>query len=172
MFVGETVVVITREQTGTDPGNSPIYGDVETDVDNVLVAPGPRSDVLDSNRPAGVDVVYNLHLPKTFTGSLRRAIEIRDRRCQHPLGDGEYGVAGGGVHPDRDAPYPAEQYARFAHVRSLPSVVERVRLRVARDHSTPPHRPAQPQEPYEQPFAPEGRRGRGVRRMQESLHVR
>lgn len=78
MFVGETVVVITREQTGTDPGNSPIYGDVETDVDNVLVAPGPRSDALDSNRPAGVDVVYNLHFPKAFTGSLRGArIKVR-----------------------------------------------------------------------------------------------
>lgn len=70
---GETVVVVRRERTGTGPGNTPIYGDVETTVHDVLVAPGPRQDVVESNRPDGVEVAFNLHFPKTFSGSLRGA---------------------------------------------------------------------------------------------------
>ena len=84
---GETVTVITHEETGRDPGNNPIYGDVETDVENVLVAPGPRADVIESNRPEGVDVVFNLHFPKSFTGSLRGArIKVRGE-VFHVVGD-------------------------------------------------------------------------------------
>ena len=87
MFRGETVTVLTRQKIGTGPGNSPIYSDVETRVRNVLVAPGPRSDVIESNRPAGVDVVYNLHFPKVFTGSLRGArVRVRGE-IFHVIGD-------------------------------------------------------------------------------------
>lgn len=70
---GETVVVKRRMRSGTGPGNTPIYEDVETPVDNVLIAPGARQDVVDSNRPDGTEVAWNLSFPKTFTGSLRNA---------------------------------------------------------------------------------------------------
>ena len=76
---GETVVVLRPNQTGTDPGGGPIYGDpIEETVEDVLVAPGPLADVIDSTRPEGVRVAYNLHFPKTFSGSLR-GCEVRVR---------------------------------------------------------------------------------------------
>lgn len=37
--MGETVILITREQTGVDRYNKPVYSDVETSVDGVGVAP-------------------------------------------------------------------------------------------------------------------------------------
>ena len=72
-MMGEAVIVIRRERTGTGPGNTPIYDDVETPVSDVLVAPGPRTDVDGPIRPDGVEVAFNLHFPKTFSGSLRGA---------------------------------------------------------------------------------------------------
>ena len=84
---GESVIVITRTETGRDGGNAPIYSDSETTVTNGLVAPGTRSDVIDSNRPEGVDVAYNLHFPKTFTGSLR-GLRVKVRgEAFHIIGD-------------------------------------------------------------------------------------
>lgn len=50
----------------------------ERDVENVLVVPGPRADLPGVERPEGVRVVFNLHFPKTFEGSLRGAdIQVR-----------------------------------------------------------------------------------------------
>lgn len=73
MIRGETVVVKRRVRVGTGPGNTPLYEDEETPVEDVLVAPGPRTDVDGPIRPDGVEVTFNLHFPKTFTGSLRGA---------------------------------------------------------------------------------------------------
>ena len=70
MIRGEAVVVERWQETGRDPGNAPIREWVAETVENVLVAPGPRNDVVDSNRPDGVDVVFNLHFPKTYTADL------------------------------------------------------------------------------------------------------
>ena len=63
---GETVVVSYREQTGVDAFHSPVYKDVEMDVDNVLVEPGEAADVIESVRPDGTEVNYTLRFPKTF----------------------------------------------------------------------------------------------------------
>lgn len=63
---------------GHDDFGDEIWGTDERDVDNVLVGTGPRADLSDANRPEGVRVVFNLHFPKTFTGSLRSG-EIRVR---------------------------------------------------------------------------------------------
>lgn len=87
LLQGEGVTVITRTEVGRDPGNSPIWADVEQVVDNVLVSPGPRADVIESNRPEGVDVVYTLGFPKTLTGSLR-GCRVRVRgEAFHVVGD-------------------------------------------------------------------------------------
>lgn len=75
---GETVVVERRERVGSAPGNTPIYDWVAESVHDVLVAPGPRTDVVDSIRPDGVKVVWNLHFPKTFNASLK-ACRVRVR---------------------------------------------------------------------------------------------
>jgi len=78
-MIGETVVVIRRVEAGRDPANEPIYETTRTPVDDVLVAPGPRTDIRDGIRPDGVDIVYSLHFPKTFSEDLRGCfIEVRD----------------------------------------------------------------------------------------------
>jgi hypothetical protein len=65
MIVGESVTVLSRQKTGVDALNSPVYGWVsEGDVENVLVAPGSTADVDGSIRPDGVKVVFQLHWPK------------------------------------------------------------------------------------------------------------
>lgn len=74
MIQGETVTITREVEVGRDAGNNPVYEEVLEDVDDVLVAPGPRSDVIDSNRPDGVKVAWTLHFPKAFTGSLRGAL--------------------------------------------------------------------------------------------------
>lgn len=89
MIVGETVVVHTPQVVGTDPGGAPIYGTPATaTVDDVLVAPGARDDVLESNRPEGVRVAWTLHFPKTFAGSLRGcSVSVRGGDPLRVVGD-------------------------------------------------------------------------------------
>lgn len=85
---GEQVTIYRRERVGTGPGNTPLYEDVETSVDDVLVAPGARTDVVDSNRPDGVEVAWTLHFPKTFSGSLRGAsVSVRGEPKARVIGD-------------------------------------------------------------------------------------
>lgn len=69
---GESVKVFAFADSGErDAGNAPIVTESSKCVDDVLIAPGPRADVIESNRPSGVDVVYTLYFPKSFKGSLR-----------------------------------------------------------------------------------------------------
>ena len=76
---GELVRIRVPDRlVGYDAFGDEIYETDERDVDGVLVAPGPRADLSDVNRPEGVKVVFNLHFPKTFSGSLRGG-EIRVR---------------------------------------------------------------------------------------------
>jgi hypothetical protein len=71
---GETVTVITRTQTGTDPGGDAIWTTTETPVDNVLVANGSQTLSTDSIRPDGIEVACTLYFPRSFSGSLRGGI--------------------------------------------------------------------------------------------------
>ena len=88
MIVGETVVVERRQETGRDPGNSPIYDWVPETVEDVLVAPGPRDDVTDSTRPDGVEVKFTLHFPKGYPETLRGArVSVRGREPMAVIGD-------------------------------------------------------------------------------------
>lgn len=85
---GETVVVVRSVEVGRDPGNSPIYAEVRDRVEDVLVAPGPRTDIIESNRPEGTEIQWTLHFPKTFTGSLRGAsISVRGGEPLGVVGD-------------------------------------------------------------------------------------
>lgn len=88
MIRGEHVVVRIRSRGGTDAGGNPVWVFTPQVVDNVLVAPGPRSDVDGSTRPDGVSVRWTLHFPKSFTGDLRGA-EVLVRGETTP-----YGVVG------------------------------------------------------------------------------
>lgn len=85
---GETVIVEHEERVGTAPGNTPIYEWVAETVEDVLVAPGAREDVVDSNRPEGVRVAWTLHFPKTFNKSLRGArVSVRGEPACPVIGD-------------------------------------------------------------------------------------
>lgn len=87
-MIGEQVVVERRVETGRDAHNQPIYAFVSETVDDVLVAPGPRTDIPDTDRPEGTVVAWNLHFPKTFTGSLRGArVRVRGGAPCPVIGD-------------------------------------------------------------------------------------
>lgn len=70
---GSTVKVKTFEATGTDPFGGCINSEKVVEVENVLYSPGATTDVFESNRPDGAKVLFTLHFPKTFTGSLKGA---------------------------------------------------------------------------------------------------
>lgn len=87
-MIGEKVVVERPVETGRNSHNQPIVEWVPETVDDVLVAPGPRADIPDTARPAGVVIAWNLHFPKTFTGSLRGArIRVRGGAPCEVVGD-------------------------------------------------------------------------------------
>ena len=88
MLTGEAVVVLRREQTGTDDFNEPIYEWTETPVEDVLTSPGPREDLPEATRPDGVQVAWTCHFPRDFTGSLRGArVKVRNDEPRNVVGD-------------------------------------------------------------------------------------
>lgn len=64
MLKGITVFLISKEKTGEDPFGAPIYSDVETPVDNVLVSPTHSDDVVNQLSLTGRKAVYTLAIPK------------------------------------------------------------------------------------------------------------
>lgn len=86
---GETVLVALRVATGgEDAGGNAIYTTEDRTVDDVLVAPGPRTDLPVSDRPDGTVVAFHLHFPKTFTENVRGAqMTIRGESGFEVIGD-------------------------------------------------------------------------------------
>lgn len=66
---GITVILIDRKVTDTDPFGTPIYGDVEVTVDNVLVSPTSSDDIVNQLELTGKKAVYTLAIPKSDTNS-------------------------------------------------------------------------------------------------------
>lgn len=64
---GITVTLIDRKVIETDPFGTPVYGDVEIDVDNVLVSPTSSDDVVNTLSLTGRKAVYTLAIPKGDT---------------------------------------------------------------------------------------------------------
>jgi len=86
--IGEQVIVSRRVQTGTDAFNQPIYDWQDETVDDVLVAPGPRADLSDAERPDGDRVAWNLHFPKPYAQGLRNAkVSVRGGEACEVVGD-------------------------------------------------------------------------------------
>lgn len=76
VFQTEQVTVV-RDNISYDDLGEPIYGDQEREQVDVLVQPGTTTD-LDATRPNGVEVVFTLHFPKSYTKSLQACrIEVR-----------------------------------------------------------------------------------------------
>lgn len=64
MINGTTVTLINLVQTGTDAFGAPIYNEVETEVNDVLVAPSNNDDIVNALNLWGKKAVYTLGLPK------------------------------------------------------------------------------------------------------------
>lgn len=91
-MIGETVVVERHTPSGaTDSHGNPIYvWSLET-VEDVLVAPGPRNDLTDAERPEGVRVVWNLHFPKGYPATLAGArVSVRGGQSLSVVGDPQH----------------------------------------------------------------------------------
>lgn len=56
--------MIDRIEIGEDPFGSPIYEEVEIEVDNVLVAPTLSDDIVNQHTLTGRKAVYTLAIPK------------------------------------------------------------------------------------------------------------
>lgn len=77
LLTGETVTVLTPTY-GYDEGMEETVTWSSQTVDNVLVAPGSTSDVIDSTRPYGTRASFSLGFPKSFSAPLRGCrVEVR-----------------------------------------------------------------------------------------------
>ena len=61
---GMTIILVDKVETGKDPFGSPIYEDIEMDVNNVLVSPTSSDDVVNQMSLTGKKAVYTLAIPK------------------------------------------------------------------------------------------------------------
>jgi|SRR5665647_105645 len=61
---GITVTLISKQQTGTDPFDNPVYEDVEIEVDNVLISPTSSDDIVNTKDLTSRIAVYTLGIPK------------------------------------------------------------------------------------------------------------
>ena len=62
-----TVTLIERVESGRDAFNSPIFEEVETDIENVLVAPAGSEGIVNTTDLNGKKLMYTLAIPKTDT---------------------------------------------------------------------------------------------------------
>lgn len=67
LLKGITITLINKQETSKDPFGNPIYTDVETPVDNVLVAPTLSDDIVNTLNLTGRKAVYTLAIPKGDT---------------------------------------------------------------------------------------------------------
>lgn len=81
LITGETVTVRTPVYS-IDEHNEQVTRWVDTEVENVVVAPGSTADVEDSTRPYGTRAAFTLGLPKAFSASLRGCrVVVRGTEC-------------------------------------------------------------------------------------------
>ena len=84
MIRGETVFVKRRLEDDAEDsqGNSePSHEEYGTAIEDVLVAPGATSDIVDSIRPDGKQIAFTLYFPKSYEHDLTSAlIYVRDEK--------------------------------------------------------------------------------------------
>ena len=61
---GVTITLYTKVQTGVDAFNRPVYEDVATTVDNVLIGEPTTEDVINELNLTGKHLAYTLAIPK------------------------------------------------------------------------------------------------------------
>ena len=67
MIKGVTIKLYTKEQTGTDAFNRPVYSESSKNVDNVLIGQPTDDDILSTLNLTGRKVIYTLGIPKGDT---------------------------------------------------------------------------------------------------------
>jgi len=63
-LTGRTVILYDKVQTGVDGFNRPVYEDVATTVDNVLIGEPTTEDVINELNLTGKHLAYTLAIPK------------------------------------------------------------------------------------------------------------
>ena len=61
---GVTIILYNKVQTGVDAFNRPVYEDVATTVDNVLIGEPTTEDVINELNLTGKHLAYTLAIPK------------------------------------------------------------------------------------------------------------
>lgn len=64
---GVTIILYDKVQTGVDAFNRPVYEDVATTVDNVLIGEPTTEDVINELNLTGKHLAYTLAIPKGDT---------------------------------------------------------------------------------------------------------
>lgn len=64
---GVTIILYNKVQTGVDAFNRPVYEDVATTVDNVLIGEPTTEDVINELNITGKHLAYTLAIPKGDT---------------------------------------------------------------------------------------------------------
>lgn len=64
---GVTITLYNKVQTGVDAFNRPVYEDVATTVDNVLIGEPTTEDVINELNLTGKHLAYTLAIPKCDT---------------------------------------------------------------------------------------------------------
>lgn len=73
---GVTITLYNKVQTGVDAFNRPVYEDVATTVDNVLIGEPTTEDVINELNLTGKHLAYTLAIPKGDTH------EWKDRKVE------------------------------------------------------------------------------------------
>ena len=90
LIKGEDVTVIYFQEVSKNPFGESERSETSELVHDVLVIPGATSDGVTQIRDEGVQVLYTLHFPKTFTRSLKDAqIKVRGITT-HVVGDPDH----------------------------------------------------------------------------------
>ena len=64
---GVTIILYDKVQTGVDAFNRPVYEDVATTIDNVLIGEPTTEDVINELNLTGKHLAYTLAIPKGDT---------------------------------------------------------------------------------------------------------
>ncbi|MCD8211913.1 MAG: hypothetical protein LUC17_02680 [Oscillospiraceae bacterium] len=91
MIQGETATLYRKVSTGTDEMGEPIVEWAAEELDNVLFSQAYENEnyIIDGTRPDGTIDTATLHVPKTFTDSLKNCeIEVQGARWT-VIGDGK-----------------------------------------------------------------------------------
>ena len=67
MIKGKTIILYEVVEVGVDDFNRPIYQEVPTEVENVLIQPASSDAIVSESEVYGKYIAYVLHIPKSDT---------------------------------------------------------------------------------------------------------